>query len=128
MNLKEGAEVFLREALSGPLLMFAPMLVLFGAKKYIGKSTFTNSSLINRLGNTLTNTVKNESHTSTTNLRNAFYKNSIKSAVQQTTNIADKSVENITMRTRWFIDKNIPLFKGEDRNYVEKLFNFESKE
>lgn len=94
MNLKEGAEVFLREALSGPLLMFAPMLVLFGAKKYIGKSTFTNSSLINRLGNTLTNTVKNESHTSTTNLRNAFYKNSIKSAVQQTTNIADKSVEN----------------------------------
>lgn len=42
--------------------------------------------------------------------------------------IIDKSVENITMRTRWFIDKNIPLFKGEDRNYVEKLFNFESKE
>ena len=41
--------------------------------------------------------------------------------------IIDKSVENITMRTRWFIDKNIPLFKGEDRNYVEKLFNFESK-
>ena len=23
---------------------------------------------------------------------------------------------------------NIPLFKGGDRNYVEKLFNFESKE
>lgn len=42
--------------------------------------------------------------------------------------IINKSVENITMRTRWFIDKNIPLFKGEDRNYVEKLFNFESKE
>ena len=41
--------------------------------------------------------------------------------------IINKSVENITMRTRWFIDKNIPLFKGEDRNYVEKLFNFESK-
>ena len=42
--------------------------------------------------------------------------------------IINKSVENITKRTRWFIDKNIPLFKGEDRNYVEKLFNFESKE
>ena len=42
--------------------------------------------------------------------------------------IINKSVENITRRTRWFIDKNIPLFKGEDRNYVEKLFNFESKE
>ena len=42
--------------------------------------------------------------------------------------IINKFVENITRRTRWFIDKNIPLFKGEDRNYVEKLFNFESKE
>ena len=42
--------------------------------------------------------------------------------------IINKFVENITRRTRWFIDKNIPLFKEEDRNYVEKLFNFESKE
>lgn len=25
----------------------------------------------------------------------------------------------------WFIDKNIPLFKGEGREYIEKLINFE---
>lgn len=24
-------------------------------------------------------------------------------------------------RTRWIIDKNIPIFKNEDRNYIEKL-------
>lgn len=94
MNLKEGAEVFLREGLSGPFLMFAPMLVLFGAKKFVGKSTFTNSSLIKRLGNTLTDTVRNGSHASTNSLKNAFYKDSITSAVRSTTNVADKAVES----------------------------------
>lgn len=94
MNLKEGAEVFLREALSGPLLMFTPMLVLLGAKKFVGKSTFTNSSLINRLGNALTNTVKNASHDSTKALKTAFYKDSVTSAVRSTTNLADKVAES----------------------------------
>ncbi len=27
-------------------------------------------------------------------------------------------------RTRWIIDKNIPIFKGEGREYIEKLINF----
>lgn len=30
------------------------------------------------------------------------------------------SVDAIT-RTRWIIDKEIPIFKGEDRNYIDKL-------
>ena len=30
------------------------------------------------------------------------------------------SVDTIT-RTRWIIDKEIPIFKGEDRNYIDKL-------
>lgn len=94
MNLKEGAEVFLREALSGPLIMFTPMLVLFGAKKYIGKSTFTNSSLINRLGNALTNTVKKTAHKSTESLKTAFYRDSVASAVRSTTKNADKVAES----------------------------------
>lgn len=101
MNLKEGAEVFLREGLSGPFLMFAPMLVLFGAKKFVGKSTFTNSNLIKRLGNSLTNTVKNGSHTSTSALRNAFYKDSITSAVRTTSNVADRAIESS------FVDKAV---------------------
>lgn len=33
--------------------------------------------------------------------------------------------ENGVMRTRWVIDKNIPIFKGEDRKYIEQLINFE---
>lgn len=34
--------------------------------------------------------------------------------------------ENGTViRTRWIIDKEIPMFKGTDREYVEKLINFE---
>ncbi len=93
MNLKEGAEVFLREGLSGPFLMFAPMLVLLGAKKFVGKSTFTNSSLIKRLGNTLTKTVENGSHASTGALKSSFYKDSVAKAVQATTAAADKAAE-----------------------------------
>lgn len=30
------------------------------------------------------------------------------------------SIDAIT-RTRWIIDKEIPIFKGEDRNYIDKL-------
>lgn len=30
--------------------------------------------------------------------------------------------ENAVERTRWVVDKDIPIFKGEDgRNYIEKL-------
>ena len=31
----------------------------------------------------------------------------------------------VTRRTHWVIDKEIPIFKGEDREYIEKLINFE---
>ena len=30
-------------------------------------------------------------------------------------------VDASTVRTRWIIDKEIPIFKGEDRSYIEKL-------
>lgn len=33
----------------------------------------------------------------------------------------DTEAEKGTWRTRWKIDKEIPIFKGEDRNYIEKL-------
>ena len=33
-----------------------------------------------------------------------------------------------TERPRWFIDDNIPIFKGEDRAYIEKLILFEETE
>lgn len=31
------------------------------------------------------------------------------------------------MRTRWVIDNEIPIFKGEDRQYIEKLINFKEE-
>ena len=33
----------------------------------------------------------------------------------------DDEVEYGTWRTRWVIDKNIPIFKGEGREYIERL-------
>lgn len=33
----------------------------------------------------------------------------------------DEPVDDITVRTRWIIDKDIPIFKGEGRDYIEKL-------
>ena len=31
------------------------------------------------------------------------------------------------IRSRWIIDKEIPIFKGEGRNYIEKLINFQEE-
>lgn len=36
----------------------------------------------------------------------------------------DCDVDATTVRTRWVIDKEIPIFKGEDRVYIEKLIKF----
>ena len=32
-------------------------------------------------------------------------------------------VDEVSVRSRWIIDKNIPIFKGEGREYIEKLIN-----
>lgn len=38
-------------------------------------------------------------------------------------NITDvnEPVENVTFRSRWIIDTEIPIFKGDGRNYIDKL-------
>ena len=33
-------------------------------------------------------------------------------------------IDSTSVRTRWIIDEEIPIFKGEDREYIEKLINF----
>jgi tRNA(His) 5'-end guanylyltransferase len=35
---------------------------------------------------------------------------------------------NLTTRSEWFIDLTIPVFKGEDRKYIDKLIIFEGEE
>lgn len=37
----------------------------------------------------------------------------------------DEPVEKVTFRTRWIIDKDIPIFINEGRIYIERLINFE---
>ena len=32
-------------------------------------------------------------------------------------------VDELTVRNRWIIDKNIPIFKGEGREYIERFVN-----
>ena len=36
----------------------------------------------------------------------------------------DCDIDSTSDRTRWVIDKKIPIFKGEDRDYIEKLIDF----
>lgn len=33
----------------------------------------------------------------------------------------DEPVEEVTIRTRWVVDRNIPIFRGLSRDYIEKL-------
>lgn len=35
--------------------------------------------------------------------------------------IEDSNKDDVTKRSRWIIDENIPIFKGEDRQYIENL-------
>jgi hypothetical protein len=35
---------------------------------------------------------------------------------------------NLTTHSEWFIDLTIPVFKGEDRKYIDKLIIFEGEE
>ena len=36
----------------------------------------------------------------------------------------DCDLDSTSARTRWVFDEEIPIFKGEDRDYIEKLINF----
>ena len=35
--------------------------------------------------------------------------------------VEDSNKDDVTKKSRWIIDKNIPIFKGEDRQYIENL-------
>ncbi|MBO6271313.1 hypothetical protein J6O48_00885 [bacterium] len=94
LNFKEGTEVAIREGLSGPFMMFTPMLVLALGKKFVGKSTFTNSSMIKRLGNKLKETVKSANFDNVKDLKEDFYRKSITDIVKSTTNTKNEAVES----------------------------------
>lgn len=93
LNFKEGAEVAIREGLSGPFMMFTPMAVLALGGALLGKSTFVNSGLIKRLGNQFKNVVKESSHEKVSELKKDFYKKTLKDIVKTTTNSSNEKAE-----------------------------------
>lgn len=42
--------------------------------------------------------------------------------------VLESTIEGENPRSKWFIDENIPVFKGEDREYIEKLIYFSKEE
>jgi len=116
LNFKEGSEVLIREGLSGPFMMFTPVLVLLGAKKVAGRSTFTNSAMIKRLGQTMTDLVGETTHRSKDALKEAFYRKNVEKMVQATTGATDKAAE------AEFIDKAVESMERLD-NYAAQMKN-----
>ena len=80
LNFKEAGESLIRESLSGPAIVFSPILVFLLTKKFIGKSTFINTGLLKKMGTNFTKTVKNKTSNATVeNIKQNFYHNTIKS-------------------------------------------------
>ena len=114
MNFKEAGEVFIREFLSGPLMMFTPFIVFALTKKFIGKSTFTNTGLLKKMGKNFTEVVKNKvSGESVKGLKEKFYRKSIKNMVSHTTPEASAQKTNDVVNTIY--------------GHVEKLDSLEAK-
>lgn len=108
LNFKEGLEVAIREGLSGPVMMMTPMLLMLGARKFAGKSTFTNSSMITRMGNKLSGIVKETTHDSVASLKKEFYKKNITDIVKSTTKASDVKAE------AEFVDKVVKSLEEMD--------------
>lgn len=86
LNFKEAGEVFIREFLSGPLMMFTPFIVFAATKKFLGKTSFTNTGLLKSMGKKFTSVIKNKKTGETANnLKENFYRNTIKEMVSKTT-------------------------------------------
>jgi len=109
INVKEGVEVLLRESITGPVMMATPFIVLGVLAATVGKSTFTNSNLIKRMGKIFKNTVSQKPE----NLKNAFYSNTVKNISEDTLagklseESANKIVEKLHEMDRLEAAKNI---------------------
>lgn len=101
LNFKEAGEVFIREFLSGPLMMFTPFVVFALTKKFMGKSTFTNTGLLKAMGKNFTNITKNKQTTGNTaaEVKENFYRSSIKQMLKNTTPEANEEKVNSSLNT-----------------------------
>lgn len=136
LNFKEAAEVFIREFFSGVLMMTAPIAIFIATKKFVGKSTFTNTGLLKKMGKNFTEAVKNKNvGDSAKNIKNSFYRNTITEFVENTvpnvkgkaqaTEIINKLHGHVTK-----IDELEPQLKNAKGNkFTDKFLNiFRNKE
>lgn len=136
LNFKEAVEVFIREFLSGPLMMFTPFVVFALTKKFLGKSSFTNTALLKKMGKNFTNIVKNKQPDATAKaIKENFYRKSIKQMVEHTTSSAAGKQETTEVIDRIFghvskLDELEPQLKTAKKNsFGESLKNiFRSKD
>lgn len=132
MNFKEAGEVFIREFLSGPLMMFTPFVVFALTKKFMGKSTFNNTGLLKKMGKNFTEVIKNKQAGDTVKgLKENFYRNTLKQMVDHTTPNAkgkNEFVEKIFDHVSKLDELEAQLPNAKGKTFGQKLSNiFKSK-
>ena len=96
----------------------------------VGQANFSHTQLQNKSCNKIQDMLMTEKNINWNDFHVYQKRGSccIKSEIKTTTAVADKdgNVTNQTIeRPHWFIDNNIPIFKGEDREYIDKLIRTE---
>ncbi len=132
MNFKEAGEVFIREFLSGPLMMFTPFVVFALTKKFMGKSTFNNTGLVKKMGKNFTEIIKNKkAGDSVKGLKDNFYRNTIQQMVEHTTPNAqgkNEFVDKIFNQVSKLDELEAKLPNAKGKTFGQKLSNiFKSK-
>ena len=132
MNFKEAGEVFIREFLSGPLMMFTPFLVFALTKRFMGKSTFNNTGLIKKMGKNFTEVIKNKKAGETVKgLKDNFYRNTLHQMVEHTTpnaNGKNEFVEKVFNKISKLDELEAQLPNAKGKSFGQKLSNiFKSK-
>lgn len=88
----------------------------------LGQYYFTHKELQNKSCNDIQNMLLTKKNINWNDIRTNLKRGSC--CIKEYIN--DPSLK--TIRTRWIIDENIPIFKDEGREYIEKLIKEESKE
>ena len=127
MNFKEAGEVFIREFLSGPLMMFTPFIVFALTKKFMGKSTFNNTGLVKKMGKNFTEVIKNKKSSETVKgLKENFYRNTLHQMVENTTPNAqgkNEFVEKIYNKVSKLDELEAQLPDAKGKTFGQKLSN-----
>ena len=95
----------------------------------VGQSQFSHKELQNKTCNDIQNMLMVQRNINWNNFQSYLKRGSCVIKTPTKTKIVEdnigengeKKYSTVMVRSVWFIDKDIPIFKGEDRNYIEKL-------